>query len=52
MNKYNREKFKRTKGQHNRHKERKRLEIEKEENADKQNIFRLKKNLNDARSKF
>lgn len=31
--------------------ERKRLEIEKEENADKQKIFKLKKKLNKARSK-
>lgn len=52
MNKYDREKFKRTKGQHNKHKERKRLEIEKEKNTDRQEKFKVeRKILNEVKSK-
>lgn len=45
MNKYDREKFKKTKGQQSRHKERKRLEIEREENADKQKNFKVERKI-------
>lgn len=39
MNRYDREKFKNTKGWHDGHQKKKQLEIEKEESVDKQRII-------------